>query len=81
MSPEQVTWTKLVLYGCPGMECGNVLHGDPLPPEAEVYGCGKPGRWAFERIFLCDDHAREVAELVGDDIDAIDKAWKEQVVS
>ncbi len=72
---EQVTWTKLALYGCPGMECGNVIDGDPLPDDAEVKGCGKPGRWLMERVFLCDDHSREVADLMGDDIDSINDAW------
>lgn len=78
-APETVTWTRIALYGCPGMECGNVIDGEPLPETAEFYGCGKPGRWLLGRVFLCDDHSREVAEALGDDIDAIHAAWKEKV--
>lgn len=77
----QVVWTKIVLYGCPGTECGNFIDPPParVPPESELYGCAEFGRWLFERVFLCDRHAREVAELVGDDLDEIDAAWKEHV--
>lgn len=77
--PEQVVWTKLALYGCPGMECGNVIDGEPLGPNATLRDCGKPGRWLVGRVFVCDKHARELAEALGDDIDEIDSAWKEQV--
>ncbi len=75
----QVIWTKLALYGCPGMECGKTLDGTELGPDATLRDCGKPGRWCCGSVFVCDDHARELAEALGDDIDAIDKAWKEQV--
>lgn len=85
---DRAVWTKLALYGCPGMECivrttedGRTLdhEGEPIPFERRPLTCGKPGRWALGMAFLCDEHARETATLLEDDIDAIDRAWKEQV--
>jgi len=61
------------------MECGNVLEGKPLSDDAEVKACGEPGRWLLGRVFLCQDHAREMAELGGDDIEEIEAAWKEML--
>jgi hypothetical protein len=75
----QVVWTKLALIGCPGMECGNVLEGEPLGPDATLRDCGKPGRWLLGRVFLCQEHGREIAEMGGDDIDEIEAAWKAQL--
>jgi len=85
---DSVIWTKLALYGCPGMECivhttkdGRTLdhEGEVIPHERRPYVCGKPGRWALGMAFLCDEHACDIARLMEDDIDEIDRAWKEMI--
>lgn len=75
----QVVWTKLPIIGMPGAECGNVIEGEPLGPDATLRDCGADGRWLLGRVFLCQEHAREIAELGGDDIDEIEAAWKAQL--
>jgi hypothetical protein len=46
---------------------------------AEVSGCGKESRWLLGRVFLCQEHASEVAEALGDDIAEIEDAWRAQL--
>jgi hypothetical protein len=80
-----VSWHKLTLIGCPGMECqidvdenGRATDddGEPLPVSDRPNKCGAEGRWVLGTVFLCHDHAAEVAEMMGDDIVAIETAWK-----
>lgn len=85
---DTVVWTKLVITGCPGMEC--VIHttadgrtvddeGEPLPLDERTRVCGGPGAWVLGMAFLCQAHAAEVAEMMGDSLQAIDDAWRAQL--
>jgi hypothetical protein len=53
--------------------------GEPLPMSDRPNKCGVEGRWMLGSVFLCQEHAAEVAELMGDDIRAIEAAWKAQL--
>lgn len=81
-----VVWTKLPIIGMPGMECpvrttddGRTMDagGDPLPMTQRPRECGQPSRWMIGQQLVCQEHAREAARLMGDDIDAIEAAWRE----
>jgi hypothetical protein len=83
-----VSWMKIPLVGLPEMACqtpvtpdGLVLDsdGEPLPIETRTSMCGADGHWMLGAVFLCPDHAAQVAEMMGDSIEAITSAWREQL--
>lgn len=87
MTEQAVQWTKLVITGVPGMECvipvtpdgrATDADGEPLPMEERTQKCGADGAWAVGAAFVCRDHAAEVARMMGDSIEAIDAAWREE---
>lgn len=84
---DAVVWTKIVLTGLPEMCCqidvtkdGRTLDrdGEPIPHDRRPFKCGADGRWMVGSVFLCEQHAREVAHLMEDDLDEIDAAWREK---
>ena len=85
---EQVSWLKIPIVGLPEMACqvhvtddGGTLDGDgdPIPFDKRPFVCGQEGRWMLGSVFLCQRHAAETAWLMEDDIDEIEKAWREQL--
>ena len=79
-----IVWTKVALIGCPGSECGRELRdgGETVENEsfkAEFGPCDEPGRWLVGMLFVCQKHAAMVAYEFGDDIDEIERAWKERL--
>lgn len=80
-----VTWTKIPIVGLPDFACqidvtedGRTLdaEGEPLPKDLRPFKCSEDGHWFVGQVPLCAEHAREVAELMGDDIEDIFQAWK-----
>ena len=76
-----LTWTKLVLIGMPGTECGYWLKegGESEPSDfLDEFGpCSNDSRWLAGMLFLCQEHAAMVAKEFGDDIADIEAAWLE----
>jgi hypothetical protein len=87
--PDNVmSWLKLPIIGCPGMECSVPttaeglaigLDGEPLPMSDRTETCGVEGRWMLGSVFLCQNHAAQIAEIAGDDIAEIERAWRAQL--
>jgi hypothetical protein len=80
---EAISWLKLPIIGMSGAECGRTVKpsGDIVEQTdfQWVYGrCDEPARWLAGTLLLCQRHAEIVAaEVFGDDIAAIEAAWRE----
>jgi hypothetical protein len=75
---------KVPLIGCPGTECGRQLleggRSEVVQSFKDEFGpCEEPGRWLVGSLFVCQEHAAKVAEEIGDNIDAIEKAVMEKL--
>jgi hypothetical protein len=88
MSQDQVQWIKIPIVGLPEMTCQvptttdgrtSDADGEPLPLEERTTTCGADGHWMLGNVFLCPAHAAEVAEMLGDSIEAITEAWRSQL--
>lgn len=84
---DTVVWTKIPITGLPEMRCqvhttkdGRSLDadGDPIDMSKRTYVCDRDGRWMLGNVFLCQEHAAEVAHLMEDDIGEIEQAWREE---
>ena len=84
MSDTAIQWLKLPLIGCPGTECGKMLLAGGGSEVAQSFKdefgpCEEFARWMAGDLLLCQDHAAKVAVEFGDNIEAIEKAWLEQL--
>ena len=80
---QTVNWMNLPIIGMPGTECGRTLQvgGTTVVQQdfkAEFGPCEEPARWSLGMLLLCQKHAAIVAKEFGDDIDAIEAAWREE---
>lgn len=78
-----VHWLKLPIIGMPGTECGRELleGGDTTVMQSfkdEFGPCDEAARWMVGPLLVCQKHAEIVARNFGDDIAAIEAAWREE---
>lgn len=78
-----LSWYKLPIVGRPGLVCGHFMQAgaeDSVRSDfVDEFGeCAEDPRWTAGMLLLCQEHARMVAEMCGDDILEIERAWREE---